>query len=82
MIEAMMKVWKEHWGKSTEVVYRWIKTVKVLFLIPRYELEMKKLEQLIKYTKHSKKRQKHERRLKWLRSELDSLYEVVGKNEQ
>jgi hypothetical protein len=51
-------------------------------LIQQYEKEIQRVETLLKYTRHSKKRRKHERRLKWLQAELASLYEVVGKNEQ
>ncbi|UYL93745.1 hypothetical protein NIIg32_gp51 [Parageobacillus phage vB_PtoS_NIIg3.2] len=55
------------------------KAMRAPILIPQYEREIQKLEQLIKYTKHSKRRRKHERRLKWLQTELASLYEVVNK---
>lgn len=58
------------------------KAMRAPILIPQYEQEIQRLEQLLKYTKHSKKRRKHERRLKRLQTELASLYEVVGKNEQ
>jgi hypothetical protein len=50
-------------------------------LIQQYEKEIQRVETLLKYTRHSKKRRKHERRLKWLQAELASLYEVVGKTE-
>jgi len=55
--------------------------VRAPMLIAQYENEIRKTEELLKYTKHSKKRRKHERRLKWLQAELASLYEVVGNNE-
>jgi hypothetical protein len=48
-------------------------------LIQQYEKEIQRVETLLKYTRHSKKRRKHERRLKWLQAELASLYEVVNK---
>ncbi|WPZ17818.1 hypothetical protein UM396_14630 [Geobacillus subterraneus] len=51
-------------------------------LIQQYEKEIQRVETLLKYTRHSKKRWKHERRLKWLQTELASLYEVVGENGQ
>lgn len=55
------------------------KAMRAPILIKQYENEVKRVEQLLKYTKHRKKRRKHERRLKWLQAELASLYEVVNK---
>jgi hypothetical protein len=42
-------------------------------LIQQYEKEIQRVETLLKYTKHSKKRQEHERYLKWLRKQVDEL---------
>jgi hypothetical protein len=42
-------------------------------LIQQYKKEIQRVEQLLKYTKHSKKRQEHERYLKWLKKQVDVL---------
>lgn len=82
---------REAWGRNfaeimNEIIGRFrpmiselYKAMRAQILIPQYEQEIQKLEQLLKYTKHSKKRRKHERRLKWLKTELTSLYEVINK---
>ncbi|PUF85776.1 MULTISPECIES: hypothetical protein [unclassified Geobacillus] len=93
-IVKLAKVITRTWGRNfaeitNEIIERFrpiiselYKAMRAPILIPQYEQEIQRLEQLLKYTKHSKKRRKHERRLKWLRAELASLYEVVGKNGQ
>lgn len=42
-------------------------------LIQQYEKEIQRVEQLLKYTRHSKKRRKHEQYLKWLYKQLAEL---------
>jgi hypothetical protein len=81
-IVASARALKENWEEVAKAIYRFRKAMLARILILQCKNEIKKVEQLLKYTKHSKKRRKHERRLKWLRAELASLYEVVGKNEQ
>ena len=78
-IVASARTLKENWEEIAKAIYRFREVVLARILILQCKNEIKKVEQLLKYTKHSKKRWKHERRLKRLRAELASLYEVVGK---
>jgi hypothetical protein len=52
---------------------RTIEVIRTPILIQQYEREIKRVEQLLKYTKHSKKRQEHERYLKWLYMQVSTL---------
>ncbi|MED5050620.1 hypothetical protein P9850_01885 [Anoxybacillus rupiensis] len=80
-IVALERALKENSEEVAKAIYRFRKAMPARILILHCKSEIKKVEQLLKYTKHSKKRRKHERRLKWLQTELSSWYEVVGKND-
>jgi hypothetical protein len=85
--KMITRVWGRNFAEiANEIIERFrpiiselYKAMRAPILIKQYENEIKKVEQLLKYTKHSKKRRKYERRLKWLQAELASLYEVLEK---
>jgi hypothetical protein len=75
---------KKRWGAFIEEVRKFVDHARQLasnflnawrtsILIQQYEKEIQRVETLLKYTKHSKKRQEHERYLKWLKKQVDVL---------
>ncbi len=72
-IVASARALKENWEEVAKAIYRFRKAMLARILILQCKNEIKKVEQLLKYTKHSKKRQEHERYLKWLRKQLERL---------
>jgi uncharacterized protein YukE len=82
-MDLVRKMWgdfTEKFNKIFERVYQTavnlLNAISAPFLIEQYEKEIKRVEQLLKYTKHSKKRQQHEKNLKWLRKQLAGLKET------
>ncbi|ODA18272.1 hypothetical protein A5N86_05965 [Geobacillus thermoleovorans] len=59
------------------IILKMYEVMRPVILIREYEHEIQKMEQLIEYTRHSKKRNKHIRHLERLQAELSGLYKEV-----
>jgi septal ring factor EnvC (AmiA/AmiB activator) len=65
------------WENIKKAVYELVRilsnVIRSPMTIKQYENEVQRVENLLKYTNHSKKRRKHERYLKWLQYQVDEL---------
>lgn len=83
-LQRRMDLFLEAWGDFTEKIRKFfevlyqtgmnlVNAMRAPFLIKQYEQEIQRVEQLLKYTRHSKKRRKHEQYLKCLYKRLDDF---------
>jgi ribosomal protein S10 len=66
-------------NRILQVILNLAKAMRAPILIKQYKNEIQKLEQLLKCTKHSQKRRKHEKYLKSLHKRLNELRRVSEK---
>jgi hypothetical protein len=59
----------------SKIILMLSKAMRNPILIKQYEKEIQRVEQLLKYTKHSQLRRKHKQYLKWLHKRLNDLKE-------
>ncbi|ADU95309.1 hypothetical protein GYMC52_2943 [Geobacillus sp. Y412MC52] len=64
-------------GGVEPIISKMYEVMRPVILIREYEREIQKMEKLIEYTRHSKKRNKHIRHLKCMQAELSGLYKEV-----
>ncbi|WP_044737071.1 hypothetical protein [Geobacillus kaustophilus] len=73
----MLVAFIEELGKfldhARQVASNMLNEMNTPILIKQYEKEIQRVEQLLKYTRHSKKHQKHEQYLKWLYKQVATL---------
>jgi hypothetical protein len=84
-LEALTAEWQkrtERIRKVVEYVYQVALNLRnaweARILIQQYEKEIQRVETLLKYTRHSKKRRKYEQYLKWLHEQVAELSRKKG----
>jgi hypothetical protein len=72
-IEGIMEMWGDIKKVVFELARNLCNAIRSPFVIKQYEREIQRVEMLLKYTKHDKLRQKHERYLKFLHKQVDEF---------
>jgi septal ring factor EnvC (AmiA/AmiB activator) len=77
--ETIQGMWENIKKAVYELARIFSNVIRSPMTIKQYENEIQRVENLLKYTNHSKKRRKHERYLKWLRSHANEMKTEVIK---